>query len=104
MKSIYFAITIAMLVFSACSDDKEESKPGSSSSSSSGMGGCLIKSSGINIQCIEEGGIYGTKEVCSHMGEWVDSCPPGTKCEVESSDGIKFIATFYDVVPSSCNP
>jgi len=95
MKKIYFLAAFAAFVFSACSDDKEDNN--------NSLGGCLIKMDGVhNYECIEEGGVYGTKEVCSHMGEWVDSCPPGTRCEVESSDGIKFIATFYDVVPSSC--
>jgi len=95
MKGIYFAIALAMLVFSACSEDDEKS---------SGSGNCLLKMNGANFECIEGDDVYGSKQVCDGMkGEWVNSCPPGgVKCEAVGSGDIPFVATFY-TEPNPCS-
>jgi len=90
MKNIHLLTALAIFTFSACSNDEED--PGKS-----GPGGCMIKSNGANFECVEEDAYWGSKQVCDGMKqEWVNSCPPGiVKCELES-EGIKFVATFYN--------
>jgi len=119
MKNIYFAAVLAILAFSACSNDPEDKNPSSSSnldkssnsnsdnSSSSGgsssPGGCLFKVQGADFQCIEENQVYGEQSCVIFGGEWVNSCPPGgVTCEIESG-GIPSTSHFYDTEHNLCS-